>query len=421
MIESITKNAKRLTVRLALSAALVIGVSAVGSLGATHAAEKEKQQISRVIAKEMIAAQKAIQAQQWAEAIKNLDEAETKSGLTPFDKSQIYYLKGYAYSKMNNPKGAQQAFEQSMQTGAATPEEQSNMIRSLFAIAANGQQYQKAIDYGKQLIDSGTAMLDAYVIIAQSYFQLKNCKDSVIWSDKGIAATRKAGETPKENLYLFKLQCASDAGDNVAMAAVLYDLIRVTNSSKYWNTLLRIERQDERDDHNTLMIYRIMYNTNAMNADTDYIEMAQLLGDSALPGEAESVLEKAMGNGTIKDEHKERTTRLIASLKTRAEADRKGLPQQEAEASKSSSGQLSVALGEVYYGFGDYQKAVDAINQGVQKGQFRHLDDAYVYSGLAEVQLKNKEEARKAFAKLKDVPNISPRILKLYELYAATI
>ena len=34
------------------------------------------------------------------------------------------------------------------------------------------------------------------------------------------------------------------------------------------------------------MIYRIMYNTNSMNADTDYIEMAQLLGDAALPGEA---------------------------------------------------------------------------------------------------------------------------------------
>ena len=62
------------------------------------------------------------------------------------------------------------------------------------------------------------------------------------------------------------------------------------------------------------MIYRIMYNTNAMNADTDYIEMAQLLGDAALPGEAAAVLDKAMSTGVIKDEHKERTTRLLNSL-----------------------------------------------------------------------------------------------------------
>jgi TolA-binding protein len=80
-----------------------------------------------------------------------------------------------------------------------------------------------------------------------------------------------------------------------------------------------------------------------------------------------------------------------------------------------------VKLGEVYYGFGDYQKAADAINQGLQKGQIKHLDEAYAYLGLSEVQLKNNAEAKKAFAKLKDVPNISPRVLKLWTLYAATL
>ena len=63
------------------------------------------------------------------------------------------------------------------------------------------------------------------------------------------------------------------------------------------------------------MIYRIMYNTGAMKDDTDYIEMAQLLGDAALPGEAAAVLDKAMSSGVIKDEHKERTQRLLTSLK----------------------------------------------------------------------------------------------------------
>jgi tetratricopeptide (TPR) repeat protein len=128
-----------------------------------------------------------------------------------------------------------------------------------------------------------------------------------------------------------------------------------------------------------------------------------------------------MSSGAIKDEHKERTGRLLAALKTRAEADRKNLPQEEAEANKSPAGELSMKLGEVYFGFGDYQKAADAINAGLQKGQIKHMDEAYVYLGLSEVQLKNNAEAKKAFAKLKDVPNISPRVLKLWTLYAATL
>ena len=39
------------------------------------------------------------------------------------------------------------------------------------------------------------------------------------------------------------------------------------------------------------------------------------------------------------------------------------------------------------------------------KGRIRHLDDAYVYLALSEQAVDNVAEARKAFAKLKDVPN----------------
>jgi hypothetical protein len=288
-------------------------------------------------------------------------------------------------------------------------------------VSAQNQQYAKAIEYGKQVSDSPGVTPDDLNIMAQLYYLQKDCKNTVVWADKALAASKKAGEAPKENTYQFKLQCASDAGDTAGMEGPLVDLIKLTNKTTYWNTLLRLERQDERDDHNLLMIYRIMYNTNSMNADTDYIEMAQLLGDAALPGEAAAVLNKAMSTGVIKDEHKERTTRLIKSLQDRADADKKGLPQQEAEAGKSAAGELDVKLGEVYYGFGDYQKAADAVAQGLQKGNIKHQDEAYVYQALADAQLKNYPDAKKAIANLKNVPNISPRVLKLWELYGATL
>jgi hypothetical protein len=383
--------------------------------------QRKGQEISRVIAKEMTEAQKDLQKGQWADALKNLEAAEAKSPLTAFDKKTIYQFKGFANVKLNNLKAAQPEFEKALATGAATPEETASITRTLFGIAASTNQFQKTIDYGKTMVDAGTASPNDIAIIAQSYYQMKDCKNSALWSDQAIAATRKAGEAPKENLYLFKLQCASDAGDNAAMDAVLGDLIRLTNKTSYWNTLLRIERQDEREDHNTLMIYRIMYNTNSMNADTDYIEMAQLLADAALPGEAAAVLGKAMTTGIIKDEHKERVNRLLDSLESRADADRKGLAQEEAEANKSAAAELDVKLGEVYYGFGDYQRVVDAIDRGLQKGLTNHLDEAYVYLGLAEIQLKNGAEAKRASANLQFVPNVSPRVRRLWQLYVDTL
>ncbi|MGA2778520.1 MAG: hypothetical protein ABSF94_13270 [Steroidobacteraceae bacterium] len=397
----------------------VVGVALSVAALAAQAADTKGPQISRSIAKQMIAAQKALQGNQFDEGLKNLAEAEAVSPLTPFDHKTIDELKAYAYIKTNNMKAAQVAYEEAIGTGAATPEEVTRYSRAVFQISYSSQQYGKAIEYGKKLVDSEAANADTYAIITQSYYLQKDCKNAVVWSDKSIAFARKSGEAPKENLYLFKLQCAFDNNDTPATIAALEDLIRLTGKTDYWNKLLRFVIQDEKEDRNILMIYRVMMATNSFSSGSNYIEMAQLLADApALPGEAQAVLDKGIASGLIGADQKDRSSRLQSSLKSRADTDRNGLPQFVAEAAKNPAGELSVKLGEVYYGFGDYQNAVTAITAGLQKGSVKHLDDAYVYLGLAQAQLKNIADAKKAFASLKTVPTMSPKILKLWELYS---
>jgi lipopolysaccharide biosynthesis regulator YciM len=409
------------TIKRGLLLGLLLAVAGVAvSPSASLAADKPKgQEISRGIAKEIVAAQKALQASQWQEALKNLDAAEAKGGLTPFDKKTIYDFRGFAYIRLNKLKEAEQSYSQALATGLYTPEEAAKTTKMLFQLNASNQQYPKALEYGKQMAEAGTAGPNDLLVISQIYYLEKDCKNSVIWADKAIAAARKAGEAPKENLYLFKLQCASDAGDTAAMDTVAAELIKLTNKTTYWNTFLRIERQDERDDHNLLMVYRVMYDTDSMTAGSDYMEMAQLLGDAALPGEAQTVIEKATALGKFTEQKdKDRAARLAASLKPRADADKKDAAKFDAEAAKNPAGELDVKSGEVYYGAGDYQSAVTAINRGIQKGGIKHLDEAYVYLGRSYAALKNTAEAKKAFAGLKTAPNVNPRILKIWELYA---
>jgi hypothetical protein len=396
----------------------LLGCAAISPV-ALSADKPKTPEISRSITKEMTAAQKAMQASQWNEALKNLEAAEAKSPLTAYDKLKIDEFKANCYVRLNNLKSAQTSYEAMLATGALPPEELPKTYRALFQLAASNTQGAKAIEFGKQAFDAGVMQGNDLLIMSQLYYQQKDCKNAGVWGDRAVAASKKAGEQPKEVLYQIKLQCASDASEPAGEIAALYDLVRLTNKTSYWNNLIRLERQDERDDQNTRMIYRVMYDTNSMQADTDFIEMAQLLGDAALPGEAQMVLEKLMSTpGVLKDEHKERTTRLLNSMKMRADADKKGLPALDTEASKNPAGQLDVKLGEVYYGAGDYQGAVTAITRGLGKGQIKQMDEAYVYLGRAQVQLKNIPEAKKALSGLKSVPNISPRVLKLWELYA---
>jgi tetratricopeptide (TPR) repeat protein len=141
--------------------------------------------------------------------------------------------------------------------------------------------------------------------------------------------------------------------------------------------------------------------------------------------------ERVLATGIVTPEENAFITKTLSTLQARPEADREDLraqaePREEetlplaADSSGSRAGDLDVRLGELYFGFGDYQRAVSAIGRGLQKGS-SHLDDAYVYLGLSEQKLDNLLEARRAFARLKDVPNVSPKIVRLWTLYADTL
>jgi len=394
------------------------GVAPRPTGGGGAASHSSKPVISKIIGKDMSAAQKALQAGQWSEALRNLDAARSKSPLTNYDVKSIEEFTGITNVRLHNLTAAQTAYEAALATGAYKTEELAKIFRLLFQLAAVNKQDAKAIGYGERAADAGSASENDLMIMSQLYYQQKDCENSAVWGDKALAAFKEAGQPPKEVLYQLKLQCANNANDTSGMKAALYDLVRLTNKTSYWNNLLRLERQDERVDHNTLMFYRVMFDTHSMNADTDYIEMAQLLGDAGLPGEAQVVVEKAMSSGVLRDEHKERTTRLLSAYRARADSDQNGLAALEAEAAKNPAGQLDLKLGEVYFAAGDYQDAVTAINRALGKGQIKEWDEAYVYLGRAQAALKNIPEAKKAFEKLKTLPNTSPRVLKLWNLYA---
>ncbi len=401
---------------------LMLGAALFAAAAPARAADAPKgPQISRSIAKEMIAAQKALQAGHFQDGLKDLQEAEAKSSLTPFDHKTIDDLKAYAYVKLGNMKAAEQSFEAALATGACSAEDKARFTRAVFQLAYNGHEYAKAIQYGKLLAGAGSDNPDIYAIVGQSYYLTKDCKNAGIWLDKAIAVSRKAGKPPQEGYYQIKLRCAFEANNVAAEISGYIDLVRLTNKPEYWNPLLRLVRQDEREDRNLLMIYRIMYNTKSMTVGSDYVEMAQLLGDAGLPEEAASVVQTALTAGVITADQKDRVNRLLKAMHDRAATDRKGIPQFIKEAQKSPTGELDVKLGEVYFGMGDYQSALQAINRGLKKGAVKHLGEAYVYLGLSEQQLKDIPDAKKAFEQLKSVPDAKPRIVKLWDLYAGQL
>jgi tetratricopeptide (TPR) repeat protein len=235
---------------------------------------------------------------------------------------------------------AQRPIQDQQTTASDSHPSNTDATHKLLRSAVDQHQYETAIEYGKQIYDSGKAGPDDLLIIAQSYFLIGNCPNTLTWIDRANEAFHAASREAGESLQRMKRRCRSGL-------------------------------------HNSPI--------------------------TLTAGQCEH-----MG-------------RLLNHYNTLTQADRERLPKLETEAAQIKFGQAYVNLGELYFGFGDYEHAITAIQCGLEKGQVVHLDDAYVYLGRSLVAIDNIDEARKAFAKLKEVPNISPRVLRLWELYAETL
>ena len=363
-----------------------------------------------VIAKEMAAAQTAIQAGDWNAALKNLDAAAAKFPLSAFDRKTIADHRGFAYFKLHRLKDAQAAYEAAIATGAYSAEERAKIDRTLFTLAANNADYTQTIALGTQLANANEVTANDLSLIAQAYSVQKDCRMSGFWGDRAIAASRKAGIAPLENVYLFKLQCASDSGSTAAMAAVLYDLIRLTHKRTHWNTLLRLERQDLHNDYNTLQIERLMYDTGAMTLDTDFIELAQLLSDQGIPGEALMVLKAAMASKYMKPEHRDRAERLLAQLTRRVETATDIL---DPDAVRSLL--LATAGEDGGRTFG----APSAIERTATRSQLERPEELNLYIARVLIVQGDFSGARTALQKFIGLCN--PTVAKVWKLYADTL
>ena len=91
------------------------------------------------------------------------------------------------------------------------------------------------------------------------------------------------------------------------------------------------------------------------------------------------------------------------------------LPQQDAAARATPTGDDDVKVGAAYLSYGDPAKAVEALKRGITQGKLAQADEAGILLGIAYLRSDNKPEAKKAFNTVKQDPTMK-RIANLWLL-----
>jgi tetratricopeptide (TPR) repeat protein len=403
-----------------LLSAIALGLVLAGGYSvSTQAAEKPT--VSKAAQKPLKAAQDAMKAKKYDEAIARCNEALALPNKTTFDAYVSYQVLVFSYLQKKDNAEAAKAMEGQLATGLSTPAEEATINKALASIAYQQGNYAKAAEQYNKLIKSGQGDAESYTMVAQSYYLMKNYKDACKFLTEYVGDQEKRGQTPKEQTIQLYANSCEKAGDMPAATVGQEKLVMYYPKPSYWNGLLyTVLRTQGITDRQTLHVYRLMQETKTLAQASDYSEMAQLAIESGTPGEAQKVLEQGFAANIFTEQRlKERNQRLLDAAKKAAAADQVTLPKVEAEARASKTGDADVALGNAFLSYGQNDKALEALNRGIGKGGIKNLAEAQILLGIAQVRSGNKDDARKTFKSVKSDDATWSRIAKLWALDAS--
>jgi len=400
---------RSIAIALKLARGLAVGIvpaAIVLTPAVVQAAEQGSRKITtRAVAEPLKKAQDAMGKKQWDTALAEIKKAQAVTKKTPFEAYQIDEFLGYVLIQQKKYGEAAPVFERVLNSGMLPAEQVDERTKTVAQLYFQVKDYGKAAQWSKRWVDKHPGDQEMGVLLAQSYYLLKDYKSAAATMSNVVSRAERAGRTPQENWLQIVMSSKFNLDDRDGIGEALKKLVRYYPKDEYWANLLDIYRRKADGDRVTLGYYRLMNDVGALKDKGDYVEMAQLAIDAGVPGEAQHVVEKGVELGTLKSTDKTeqgRYDRLLTSAKKLATEDQASLAQLSKEAEKATKGQPSVALGQAYLSYGKYQDAIKALTSGIAKGGLLDADEAHISLGIAYMKSGQKDLARKAFQAVKD-------------------
>ncbi|HEX4266275.1 MAG TPA: tetratricopeptide repeat protein [Steroidobacteraceae bacterium] len=396
-----------------LVAAIAIGAAVAGLVGITPAVAAAKQTtptVSREVGKPLKAAQDALKKSDYTGALQDLDTADALPKKSPYEQYLINEMKGYAYVRTKQYPLAAKAFEAELTSGFTPPDQVKTLTNALAQLSYQGKNYDKAIEYGEQAIDKGFADSQMPTLVAQAYYLKGDWKGVVRFEKSQIAAQEKSGAAPSDqSLQLLLSGCLKQnpAGDDPCTNGALQELVIYHPKPQYWQQLLYSMFKTVKSDRNLLETYRLADEVDVLKRPEDYTDFAQLAIEAGSPGEAEQVIQKGMQANIFPDARtKGKAQRLLMDAQKESKRDQAGLAKSAQQAALASSGNQDVGLGLAYFGYQQYDKAVQVLKQGITKGGLKDAGSAHLLLGIAELKAGNKSDALQSFKAVKGDPTL---------------
>jgi tetratricopeptide (TPR) repeat protein len=376
------------------------------------------QQVSAGAAKPLKEASDLLHAGKAREALAKLNGV-TSAG--PNDIYMVARLKGAALQKLGDNVAAAQQLEGAFNTGKVPGNEAGQLAVSIAAAyvqAGNHAKAQQWIEKAKAAGDNSQALRDL-----QAYEQSSSGDYATIARDAAasIKAAEAAGRKPAENDLLRLADAYRHTGNKVGDLQVKEKLVLNYPTTQYAGIYLSdIPGKPGFSARYALDVMRLRLATGNITTAADYMELGQLLLQAGMATEAKTVVDKGYAANVLGTGAEAARQQRLRDLANKSVEDEKAsIAKRAGDAASQKDGNALVQIGVEYASMGDYEKAIELIQQGIAKDTLKHPEDAKLRLGVA--MLQSGKMNQKAIAELRSVQGTdgAPEIARLYSVIYA--
>jgi hypothetical protein len=370
--------------------------------------------VTAAVAKPLKEASELLHAGKAKEALAKLNGV---TGSGPDDTYMLARVRGAAYQRMGDNGQAAQNLEAAFATGKVPANEAGQLAETIAGIYAQQHNNAKAM----QWVDKAKAAGDnsAGVRQIQDYVQGSSGDYGQIARDNAakIQAAEAAGRRPDEDDLLRLADAYRHTGNKAGDLQVKEKLVTYYSSNKQYVGiyLSDIVGKSGFSSRFALDLLRLRLSSGNLTTAADYMEMSQLLLQAQLPAEAKALVDKGYASGILGTGPEAAREQRLRDLTNKNVVDAKAsLAKRTADAKATKTGDDLVALGTEYASMGQYDAAIDLIQQGIAKDNLKRPEDAKLRLGVAMLQSgKNKSKAVQQLRSVQGTDG-APDVARLY-------
>ncbi|MES0874355.1 tetratricopeptide repeat protein [Sinimarinibacterium thermocellulolyticum] len=347
--------------------------------------------------KQLSKARELAERDEHAEAIAILTRIADDRHANGYEKAQAYYLLAFCHYERGDNAKAIAAYEQVLQQQGVPDSLRAGTQYAIAQMYMATEQWAKAAAVLEQWFQNTEApSANAYVLLGQAYFQLKQYDKAKRPIERAIVNAKNSGERVKENWLLLLRSIYYESGDYRNMMVVLKDLAALYPKREYWLQLAAVYGELD-DPKRQLAAMLAAYDQGYFERGQDYVGLAQLLLGNDVPYRAAKVLQEGIDKKLVEADAQH--LNLLADAYVRAKDYEAAIEVLRRAAHVAGDGESELRLAQALMEQGQWREAAEAARRAIDKGGLRRPDIANVVLGLALYELNQLPAAQAAFAK----------------------